>query len=86
MMAGGELAVRRLYALETAVARNAKTPDWESLGHILSSNLTESGGVNPAKFSSWLAGVQKEEAVVMKQHRLLREERAADSKRTHEKK
>ena len=86
MLAGGELACRRLYALETAVGRNPKNPDWEGLEHILSSSLTDHGAVNPPKFSAWLAGVQKEEAVVMKQTRLLREERAADAKRPHGKK
>lgn len=76
-----ELLARRIFVLEAAVARNPKAPDWEGLDMVQSHTLTEEGGVVAAKFAAWVAGVQKDEAIVLKQGRLLREERHAESKK-----
>ncbi len=43
--------------------------------------LTLKGAIEVPVFNNWLSGVQKDRAVVLKQGRLLREERAAETKR-----
>ena len=80
MLAGAELLIRRLHSLETAVSRNAKIPDWEGLDHVVSANLTHTGAATAPKFAKWLAATQAEEASIMKNTRLLREERAGGGK------
>ena len=70
---------------EMAVSRNAKAPDWEGLDFIFNDRISQSGAVQTQKFEAWLAGVQKDHAQVLKQQRLLREERATESKAAHKK-
>ena len=60
--------------IETAVSRNLRSPNWDGLDMMLSTTLTDAGAVDVTKFSSWIAGVQMDQAVVLKQGRLLREE------------
>ena len=79
MLAGAELAIRRLHALETATARNPKAPNWQGLEHSMSTTVTEAGVAAMPKFDAWLASVQKDEAVVMKQHGLLKGRGKGDS-------
>jgi hypothetical protein len=81
----GELACRYLVMIEAACDRNPKQPDWEGLDAFVSSALNAKGAVEVPQFTSWVSGVQKDKAVVLKQGRLLREERAAEAKRSKEK-
>ena len=48
---------------------------------MLSTTLTDAGAVDVTKFSSWIAGVQKDQAVMLKQGRLLREEQETQRKK-----
>ena len=80
-MMTAELLCRWLVSIEAAVSRNPKQPDWEGLDHIVAGKLTAAGAIEVPQFTSWLTGVQRDQAQVMKQGRLLREERAADYKK-----
>ena len=73
-LASFEYIVRRIIMIETAVSRDSRSPDWEGVDMMLSTTLTDAGAVDVTKFSAWIAGVQKDQAVVLKQGRLLREE------------
>ena len=82
---GGELVVRWIVLIESAVSRNPKQPDWDGLEHVVASKVTTSGAAEVPGFMTWLTTIQKDQAQVMKQGRLLREERAAEGKRQKEK-
>ena len=45
---------------------------------MLSTTLSDTGAVDVQKFSSWVSTVQKEQATILKQGRLLREERVGE--------
>ena len=77
---GAELLARELIKVETAVGRNPKIPDWEGLDFISGNRLTDSGAVDVRGFSQWLSTTRKDQAFIMKQGRLLREERAVAEK------
>ena len=77
---GAELLVRELIKVETAVGRNPKVPDWEGLDFISGNRLTDSGAVEVRGFNQWLGTTQKDQAFIVKQGRLLREERAVAEK------
>ena len=81
MLVGCEMLVRRMIMIEMAVARNPKAPDWDGLDYIVSSRITDTGTAVAQNFNSWLPTVQRDDAQIMKQGRLLREERLAESKR-----
>ena len=85
-MLTAELLCRWLVSIEAAVSRNPKQPDWEGLDHIVAGKLTSSGAIEVPRFTSWLTGVQRDQAQVMKQGRLLREERVAESKKQQDSK
>ena len=57
-----------------AVRRSPKNPDWDGLDIVMADTIDESGGVETHEFNKWLASQQKDQAVIMKGHRLLREE------------
>ena len=76
-----ELTTRYLVTVEAACDRNPKMPDWEGLDLLVSNAFTHRGAVELPKFKDWASSVQKDKAVIMKQGRLLREERAAEAKR-----
>ena len=82
---GAELCARNLVLLEVAVERNPKSPDWEGLDIIVSARVTEGGRAEVLSFSDWMSTVQRDRAIVLKQGRLLREERAAEKKRRGDK-
>ena len=86
MLAGADLMVRRLLVIEMAVARNPRAPDWDGLEVAFSMRTTETGGAHAHTFETWLSNVQKDHAQVLKQGRLLREERATRDKKTKGKK
>ena len=48
--------------------------------------IRETGAVELPQFNAWLTGVQQDHAQIMKQGRLLREERAAEKKRQNQQK
>ena len=79
--ASGELIVRSVVRLETAVAGNPKSPDFSGLDVMLLSTPTESGGAVTAGFHELVANQQKSQATIWKQGRLFREEKAAELKR-----
>ena len=76
-----EHAIRRLVALELAVERNPWHPDYSGLGSLLSGATEEEGRLAVPKFSRAVADRQAQRAQILKQARLLREEKAADGKR-----
>ena len=78
MLVSGEATVRDLVKLETAVARTPRQPDWDGMEILSSSALTTKGAVDTPGFNSWLRQAQKDRAFIMKQQRLLREEKAAE--------
>jgi hypothetical protein len=80
-LVGFEHMVRRLIMIEMAVNRNPKAPDWEGLEALLAARVNDTGGVTMPKFMSWVGDQQKNEAQVLKQGRLIREERTADKKK-----
>jgi len=80
-----ELLVRYLVLIESATARNPKAPDWEGLDLIVNATMSSAGQVEVPKFNEWLSQVQRDTAQVMKQGRLLREERQAEAKRKGDK-
>ena len=76
-----EFRVRRMLQIEMAVERSAKAPDFEGLDFMLSSTVSPSGAIVTEKFTEWLTNRQRDQAHIMKQGRLLREERVAESKK-----
>ena len=67
--------------IKTAVSRDSRSPDWDGVDMMMSTTLTDAGAVDVTKFSSWIAGVQKDQAVVLKQGWLLREEQETQRKK-----
>jgi len=78
---GVELLVRFLIMIEGACDRNPKQPAWEGLGVIVNNTVSSRGALETSGFTSWLSTIQKDKATVLKQGRLLREERAAEEKK-----
>ena len=79
-LVGAECAVRELLRLEAAVNRNPRQPDFDGLEVMVSSCLNAKGSLETPAFSAWVATTQKEQAMMMKQQRLLREERTAEAR------
>ena len=79
--ASAEWLIRWLITIETATRRSPKNPDFTGLGHFMAAPVTEDGTIQVPIFSHWLSGIQRDEAQVLKQGRLLREERATDERR-----
>ena len=69
-----EIVARHLVRHQKAVKKNAKSPDYSGLNHMVSSSLDTVGGVPPGEFSRWHADLQKSEAFTLKQQRLCAEE------------
>ena len=80
-LAAAEQFTRRLVQRELAVERDPKQPDYSGLGGILACSVEERGRVAVPKFQKMLAEKQQQRAQVLKQARLLREEKAAEQKR-----
>jgi hypothetical protein len=76
-----ELCCRYLVLVESATASNPRQPDWEGLEMVVAGTVTPLGQIETPGFNEWMSGVQRDSAQVMKQGRLLREERAAATKR-----
>ena len=69
-----EFRIRRLIMIETAVERNARNPDYDGLEAMLSSSLAPSGAAVTEGFTQWLTNRQRDQAQIMKQGRMLRDE------------
>ena len=74
--------LRRLLQIEAAVERNPKQPDFDGLEVMMTSAVTPGGAIVTKKFNTWVTERQRETAQIMKQGRMLREEKAAESKRS----
>ena len=80
-----ELVARRLLMIERAVKRNSRNPDFEGLDPYLGHTLDPSGGTQSSPFAEHIAQIQKTEAIVMKQNRLLAEEVTSSNKKKGDK-
>jgi len=80
-----ECTTRELLRLEVAVNRNPRQPDWEGLEAMVCSPMTTLGAVQTPAFTAWVAATQKDQAVFMKQSRLLRDEKVLDARRRGDK-
>ena len=80
-LASFEYIVRRMIMIETAVSRDARSPEWDGLDRMLSTTLTGAGAVDVTKFSPWIAGLQKDQSAVVKQGWFLREEQETRRKK-----
>lgn len=76
-----EQLLRKCAQDEMAVDRNPKHPDYSGLSTALGAPTQTSGAAVTQKWTEWLSTRQKDRAIVMKQARILREERDADWKR-----
>ena len=75
-----EQMCRRLLMIERAVKRNPRAPDFEGLEMFLANGFDATGGVTTRDFDKYIAETQRNDAVIMKQSRLWREEHHADVK------
>ena len=76
-----EQIARRLVQHELAVEKDPKHPEYGGLGSLLAGTTEEKGRVAVVKFTKWVSERQQQRAQILKQARLLREEKAADAKR-----
>lgn len=75
-----EHVVRRLVALEVAVERNPRHPDYSGFGAVEGGEVSSRGAAKMAVFCAHMATRQREKAALMKQERLFREERGKRAK------
>ena len=80
-LAAAELVARRVVQIQKAIRRSPKHPDFTGLDQLMASQLDETGGVVTSKFDEWVAQEQKTQAIIMKNTRLLQEEKDSDAKR-----
>ena len=76
-----EQVARRILMIERAVKKNPKNPDFSGLEHYMANSLDASGGVVAPDFDKHVASLQRDEALIMKNWRLAREEHEAELKR-----
>ena len=69
---------RRLLMIELAVKRNPQAPDFKGLEMIVANGYEAAGGVTTLDFDKYFAETQKNDAVIMKPLRMLREEPQSD--------
>ena len=77
-LASAELMARRVLMIQRATRRNSKAPDFHGLEVYISHAMDPSGGIITLEFEKHIAEVQKGEAMVLKQSRMLREEVGQD--------
>ena len=80
--AAAEFLVRWLLLIEKAVERNPKVLDFTGLEGFLTASVSEGGALQVEAFDSFVSAEQQSRAQILKQGRLIREERAAESRRT----
>ena len=76
-----EQIVRRLVQHEMATEKDPKHPDYGGLGALLSGSVEDKGRIAVPKFTKYIAERQQQHAQILKQNRVLREEKAAEAKR-----
>jgi hypothetical protein len=74
-----EQIMRHIIQHEMATSRDAKHPDYTGLGMLLNGTIGEKGAAHTTRFRSWIAGQQRDQAQILKQGRLLRDERASEA-------
>ena len=79
-IAGIEYLLRWWHQQEVAVRRSPSCPDYSGLDTMMPSQLDGHGGLALSGFTHWFAGVQRDEAQVLKQQRLMKEEQAHSTK------
>ena len=79
-VAGIEYLLRWWHQQEVAVRRSPASPDYSGLENMMPSQLDGHGGLALNGFTHWFAGIQRDEAQVLKQQRLMKEEQAHLSK------
>ena len=77
----GEFLLRRLVQVETAVRRAPLSSDYAGLEHMLSTSVDSTGAIVPPEFSKWSVGIIRDDAQVLKQNRLWREEQGHQAKK-----
>ena len=75
-----ELLARRVLQIERAVKVNPKAPSFQGLGKMIEHAMDEGGGIATRDFTAHMATLAAQEAQILKQNRLLREELAAKNK------
>ena len=80
-VSGAELLAPRIVMLERAVRANPKSPSFAGLHRMSENRLDNSGGLTTRDYTAYYAKVAADEAQVLKQHRLLREEQDNAAKR-----
>ena len=73
-LAGVEYLLRWWHQQEVAVCRSPAAPDFSGLDNMMPSQMDGGGGLALNSCTHWLAGAQKDQAQVLKQQRLMREE------------
>ena len=84
-LVSAEVLVRRIFQIEIAVERNAKSPDFSGLDAIIESVSRSSGGVEIPALSKWFSEHQQKQAFTLKQFRLADEERKEIEKKNAQK-
>ena len=79
--ASAEMIARRLLMIMRAVKRNPRAPDFEGLDSFLSTATDMTGGVVTLDFDKYISELQRNDAQIMKQNRMLKEEQTAHSKK-----
>lgn len=65
---------RAVIAAETATRRNAVCPDYSGSDNLLIAPLGHTGAVVAVDYTRWVATLERDDAQVLKQNRLFREE------------
>ena len=73
-LTSAEHVARRILQIQKAVRRNARSPNFENLSESMTHTADSSGTVSAPVFDRHVADRQHEEAQVIKQTRLAREE------------
>ena len=79
--ASADMIARRLLMIMRAVRRSPRAPDFGGLDMFLSNSTDTSGGVATLDFDRYVADVQKADAAIMKQNRMLKEEQEAAARK-----
>ena len=75
--AAAEHMARRILQIQRAVRRNPQAPDYSGLEAYMLHTTDMGGGILASDFDRYVAEVQKGDAAIMKQNRLLKEEEDA---------
>ena len=70
--------------IQKAVKRSPQSPDFEGLDSYISHAYDQSGGIITLEFDKHIAEIQRNDAFVLKQGRLLREEEHAEKGRKNQ--